>query len=256
VTGRAAAPFQQAFRVTRASIARGFANERHYRYLFSRLCRPSDPTWTSSRVVGPSAGRETTGRSRDDEVESIMPEMTDDGTRADDACPACRALDAADGTVDGQFFSPVTTHVRDERVMFAALARTQDRAADGITDFAGSLSFVYIHSVWFGLWIALNIGILGSTIVFDRFPFGLLTMIVSLEAIFLSTFVMVSQNRHARRDGVRSQLDFETNLRAEVWALHIGAQLGIRPDHVEDVTRRAIAAAIIAGDSEPPPSID
>lgn len=140
--------------------------------------------------------------------------------------------------------------------MFAALARSQDRAADGITNFAGSLSFVYLHSVWFGLWIALNIGILGSAIAFDKFPFGLLTMIVSLEAIFLSTFVMVSQNRHARRDGVRSQLDFETNLRAEVWALHIGAQLGISTDHVEDVTRRAIAAAIVAGDSAPPPSID
>jgi uncharacterized membrane protein len=78
---------------------------------------------------------------------------------------------------------------------------------------------------------------------FDEFPFGLLTMIVSLEAIFLATFVMVSQNRQAARADVRSQLDFETNLRAEIWAIHIGAKLGIDHDHVEDIVRRAIAAS-------------
>src|SRR5437868_1066179 len=95
---------------------------------------------------------------------------------ADDSCSACRSLDAADGALDGQFFSPVTTHVRDERVMVAALARAQDRAADAVTSFAGSLSFVYLHSVWFGVWILLNVGAV-SGVVFDKFPFGLLTMI-------------------------------------------------------------------------------
>jgi uncharacterized membrane protein len=62
----------------------------------------------------------------------------------------------------------------------------QDRIADAITGFAGSMPFVYVHIVWFALWIALGV---------ERFPFGLLTMLVSLEAIFLSTFVMISQNR-------------------------------------------------------------
>jgi uncharacterized membrane protein len=62
----------------------------------------------------------------------------------------------------------------------------QDRIADAITRFAGSMPFVYIHIVWFTLWIALYV---------EKFPFGLLTMLVSLEAIFLSTFVMISQNR-------------------------------------------------------------
>ena len=79
--------------------------------------------------------------------------------------------------------------------------------------------FVYLHSVWFGLWILLNVGLVGGAVVFDKFPFGLLTMIVSLEAIFLSTFVMVSQNRQAARADIRSQLDFETNLRAEIWSV-------------------------------------
>jgi len=68
----------------------------------------------------------------------------------------------------------------------------QNRVADAITTFAGSMMFVYIHILWFAVWIGLN-KILSTK--FDPFPFGLLTMIVSLEAIFLSTFVMISQNR-------------------------------------------------------------
>ena len=70
----------------------------------------------------------------------------------------------------------------------------QNRIADRITIFAGSMAFVYIHIVWFGSWILFRI---------EKYPFGLLTMIVSLEAIFLSTFVMISQNR---ADGRRALL--------------------------------------------------
>jgi uncharacterized membrane protein len=62
----------------------------------------------------------------------------------------------------------------------------QNRIADQITAFAGSMWFVYIHIVWFGCWIGFGV---------ESYPYGLLTMIVSLEAIFLSTFVMISQNR-------------------------------------------------------------
>jgi uncharacterized membrane protein len=159
------------------------------------------------------------------------------------ACPACRALDALDGQEDGRLFTPnVIEHVRDERTIVRTVMRAQDRAADKVTGFAGSLKFVYIHSVWFGIWIAINAGLLGSALVFDKFPYGLLTMIVSLEAIFLSTFVMVSQNRQAARSDIRAQLDFETNLRAEIWAVHIGAALGIDEAHVEDVVKDAIRA--------------
>ena len=62
----------------------------------------------------------------------------------------------------------------------------QNRAADKITAFSGSMLFVYLHIIWFGCWIGFGV---------EDYPFGLLTMIVSLEAIFLSTFVMISQNR-------------------------------------------------------------
>jgi len=157
------------------------------------------------------------------------------------ACAACRNLDALDGAQDGQLFTPVVG-ARNEKTITSSLQRAQDRAADRVTAFAGSLNFVYIHSVWFAVWIAINIGLLGSALVFDQFPFGLLTMIVSLEAIFLATFVMVSQNRQAARSDVRSQLDFENNVRAEIWSVHIGAVLGIDEAHVEDVVRHAIEA--------------
>ena len=73
----------------------------------------------------------------------------------------------------------------------------QNRVADRITAFAGSMSFVYIHLAWFGCWIALRV---------EHYPYGLLTMIVSLEAIFLSTFVLISQNRaDAKRQVIADQ---------------------------------------------------
>jgi uncharacterized membrane protein len=73
----------------------------------------------------------------------------------------------------------------------------ENRIADRITDFAGSMRFVYIHILWFGLWIGLGA---------EKYPYGLLTMIVSLEAIFLSTFVMISQNRaDAKRQVLANQ---------------------------------------------------
>jgi uncharacterized membrane protein len=156
------------------------------------------------------------------------------------SCPACRAIDRADGVEDGNLFPVLAQRVSHERRVVQAVLDVQDRVADRVTSFAGSLKFVYIHSIWFGVWILLNVGALGAAAVFDKFPFGLLTMIVSLEAIFLSTFVMVSQNRQAERSDIRSQLDFETNLRAEIWSVHIGQALGIEVDHVEEVVLAAI----------------
>jgi uncharacterized membrane protein len=82
----------------------------------------------------------------------------------------------------------------------------QNRIADTITRFAGSMPFVYIHIVWFTLWIALHV---------ETFPFGLLTMLVSLEAIFLSTFVMISQNRADEKRARASRSIIGTSTTAE-----------------------------------------
>jgi len=156
------------------------------------------------------------------------------------SCPACNAIDEADGAVDGNLFPVLEKRIDHENHMVELLKGAEDRIADRITAFAGSLPFVYIHTVWFGIWIVLNIGLVGAASKFDPFPFGLLTMIVSLEAIFLATFVMVSQNRQAARADLRAQIDFETNLRSEIWSVHIGTALGIDIDHVESVVRQAI----------------
>jgi uncharacterized membrane protein len=155
-------------------------------------------------------------------------------------CPACRTIDQADGLEDGNLFATISKTLPHENAIVRQIMRVQDRVADGITTFAGSMQFVYIHSVWFVVWIAINLGALGASLAFDKFPFGLLTMIVSLEAIFLSTFVMISQNRQAARADIRAKLDFETNLRAEIWSVHIGQAVGLDPKHVEEVVQKAI----------------
>jgi len=136
---------------------------------------------------------------------------------------------------------PLLHHrARHETVVFGRLRTDQDRVADAITRFAGSMSFVYLHVGWFAVWIVLNAGLVGSAVVFDDFPFGLLTMIVSLEAIFLSTFVMISQNREATRAEVRANLDFETNLTAEVLVRAIAKHTGVDMAAVNEMVRAEI----------------
>ena len=123
---------------------------------------------------------------------------------------------------------PETAH---HPVLAAQRARRQQstalRLADQITEFAGSMRFVGLHVVWFAVWIGLNL--FGPK--FDPFPFGLLTMIVSLEAIFLSTFVMISQNRaDARRqvfaDNQYTMIQEEQKQNVELMGA-IGAGIGL-----------------------------
>lgn len=86
--------------------------------------------------------------------------------------------------------------------------------SDRITSFAGSVTFVSFHIIWFATWILWNSGALGF-VPFDPYPFGLLTVMVSLEAIFLSTFVLISQNRLAAIADDRADLDLQIDLVAE-----------------------------------------
>ena len=92
------------------------------------------------------------------------------------------------------------------------------RGADWISDFSGSLPFLFIHIAIFAFWIGMNVEPLASTGVggWDPYPFGLLTMSVSLEAIILSVFVLLSQNRQVARDRVRNDIEYEINLKAEL----------------------------------------
>jgi uncharacterized membrane protein len=94
------------------------------------------------------------------------------------------------------------------------------KVADVIAWFSGSMPFLILNGAWFVIWISLNVFPFGFK-PFDPFPFGLLTMIVSLEAIFLSCFVLVSQNRQAEKDRVRADIEYEVNIKAELEIAHL-----------------------------------
>jgi CRP/FNR family transcriptional regulator, cyclic AMP receptor protein len=94
------------------------------------------------------------------------------------------------------------------------------RIADWLAWFSGSMPFLISHTFWFIIWVSLNTFIMGDK-AFDPFPFGLLTMIVSLEAIFLACFVLISQNRQAEKDKVRADIEYKVNIKAELEVAHL-----------------------------------
>jgi len=104
-----------------------------------------------------------------------------------------------------------------------------ERVADWISWFSGSMPFLALNTVWFGVWIVVNTMDIGVR-PFDPYPFGLLTMIVSLEAIFLSCFVLLSQNRQAAKDRVRSDIEYDVNIKAEMEIQHLHEKL----DRIEE----------------------
>ncbi len=103
------------------------------------------------------------------------------------------------------------------------------RVTDAIADFSGSLAFLALHALWFLVWIGLNT--IPGLPAFDPFPFGLLTMCVSLEAIFLSVIVLLSQNRQSAKDRIRADVDYEVNLKAELEVSHLHEKV----DHLHAV---------------------
>jgi uncharacterized membrane protein len=104
-----------------------------------------------------------------------------------------------------------------------------ERITDAIAEFSGSLAFLALHAVWFLVWIGLNT--IPGLPAFDPFPFGLLTMCVSLEAIFLSVIVLLSQNRQSAKDRIRADVDYEVNLKAELEVSHLHEKV----DHLHAV---------------------
>ena len=92
---------------------------------------------------------------------------------------------------------------------------TADRISDVIASFVGSIHFVVMHLVWFGVWVAINLGLLWGPLKFDPYPFALLCMLVSLEGVLLSTFVLIKQNRMSQRADQRAHLDLQVNLLSE-----------------------------------------
>jgi uncharacterized membrane protein len=136
-----------------------------------------------------------------------------------------------------------------------------ERIAAIITTFAGSMWFVFVHAILFGGWIVVNLGLISGIRPFDPFPFVMLAMIASVEAIFLSTFILITQNRMQEEADRRAELDLQINLLAEheltqvmrvldAVALHMGVprppqqemdemKKDIDPRHVANQIRRA-----------------
>jgi uncharacterized membrane protein len=112
----------------------------------------------------------------------------------------------------GRVTRNVNEEVEDKRTVI-------EKAADWIAEFSGSIPFLGIHIALFAVWIVWNS--LPGVLPFDAFPFGLLTMAVSLEAIILSVFVLLSQNRQIAKDRIRSDIEYEVNLKAELEVAHL-----------------------------------
>lgn len=103
-----------------------------------------------------------------------------------------------------------------------------EKFADWMTQTFGSIPFLLVHFAWFVLWILINLGLIPGVKIFDPFPFGLLTMVVSLEAIFLSVIVLISQNRGSKVDDLREEIDLQVDIIAEqelTKLLHMVAKL-------------------------------
>lgn len=98
-----------------------------------------------------------------------------------------------------------------------------DRLADFVAAFAGTFTFLVLHIIWFAVWLLVNLNIVPGLPSFDPYPFQFLTMVVSLEAIFLSCLVLISQSRQAVKDRIRSDVEYDANIRAglEVTQLHV-----------------------------------
>lgn len=133
---------------------------------------------------------------------------------------------------------------------------TLQKGADWIAEFAGSIPFLVIHVVWFVGWLLVNSVKFPGIPQFDPYPFGFLTLSVSLEAIFLSVFVLFSQNRQAAKDRVRSDIEYDVNLKAELEIVHLHEKMDrltsdvlLRLDQVQQEVQRANSASGPAGDS-------
>jgi Predicted membrane protein len=92
-------------------------------------------------------------------------------------------------------------------------SRLHEKVADRVSSFIGNPYFIVLHAVWFVLWVAVNTGLITMSAKFDEYPFGLLGIILSVEAIFITGFLLISQNRQSSFADKRSELDYEVNVR-------------------------------------------
>jgi uncharacterized membrane protein len=134
-----------------------------------------------------------------------------------------------------------------------------DKAADWIGGFSGSVTFVLLHTVFYGLWILINLNLIPGIKPFDPYPFLLLSVVVSVEAIFLSTFVLMKQNRMSRRADQRDHLDLQINLLSEremtmvlqlLQRISVRLGVGVSGDHFDELSTETSVEALAQQISE------
>ena len=126
----------------------------------------------------------------------------------------------------------------------------QGRVADSVTAYAGSMAFVHVHVAWFAIWVLLNTGRFGVH-PFDPFPYGLLTMVVSLEAIFLSALVLITQNRLSEESEHRADLHLHVGLLAEHELTRVLQMLGAIQDKLGIADHAASELADLEMETKP-----
>lgn len=119
------------------------------------------------------------------------------------------------------------------------------RLAEGLIAVAGDMRFVYLTTLIFIAWFAINLNLIPGVAAFDPFPFGLLTMVLSVEAIYLTLFLLISQNREATRDRIRNDVEYQVNLRAE---------MEIRELHERMTEMESMLVRLLGGSGKPAPA--
>ena len=117
--------------------------------------------------------------------------------------------------------------------------RVHEKIADRVADFIGNPYFIVVHAVWFLLWIAINTGLITVSRMFDMYPFGLLGIILSIEAIFITGFLLISQRRQGAHADKRSELDYEVNVRTFREIQHMKSLLADIQSRVERIENRS-----------------
>jgi uncharacterized membrane protein len=153
-------------------------------------------------------------------------------------CPACGGANAPDAV----FCADASCHkalgeFRYVQEELAAVARWYEVVADRIAVFIGKPHFLAVHGLWFGLWVAINTGVVAIVGTFDAYPFGLLGIILAVEAIFITGFLLISQNRQSVHANKRAELDYEVNVRTYRQVKELDAVLRQVVDRLERLER-------------------
>jgi uncharacterized membrane protein len=153
-------------------------------------------------------------------------------------CPVCGGSNSADAI----FCANPACHkaLGEFRYVTEEIARetrSHERIADSVTSFIGRPYFLVVHTLWFALWVAINTGFFMIARRFDEYPFSLLGIVLSIEAIFITGFVLISQNRQSAHADKRAELDYEVNVRTFRDIQHIKAVLGRLEDRINKVEK-------------------